>query len=155
MLAHHPASAPRLTGNLLGELPLPSGSLQHAPSIAANIFSRKSINQIRQWQSRDGQMKSNTANLEHHNFSASNNFPEPCHSLPSSFLPPVSFLILTHCFQWFKHQYSHHFTGGKTTTERLTTCQYQPVINKTKLLVEYLWGANVTRFFFLTQNNVF
>lgn len=95
----HPASAPRLTGNLLGELPLPSGSLQHAPSITANIFSWKSINQIRQWQSRDGQMKSSIANPEHRNFSASNNFPEPCHSLPSSFLPPVPFFILTHYFQ--------------------------------------------------------
>lgn len=123
-------------------------------SITANIFSWKSTNQISQWQSRDGQTRSSLASPEHRNFSASNNLPEPCHSLPSSFLPPVPFLISIHYFQWFKHEYLHHFTDGKTTTERVTTCQYQPATNKTKLLVESLWGSDVTHFF-LTQNNIF
>lgn len=116
-------------------------------SITANIFSWKFINQICQWQSRVGQMRTSLASPEHHNFSASNNFPEPCHSLPSSFLPPVPFFISIHYFQWFKHEYLHHFTDGKTTTDRVTTCQYQPATNKTKLLVESLWGSDVTHFF--------
>lgn len=143
-MARHPTALPMLIENLLGELPLSPGSLHNAPSIIANIFSWKSICQVCQCQSRDGQIKSSIANPEYHQLLSfqltSQNRDILCPQLPTSsaiFYLDSLFPMISNPSKYsqHKHQYLYHFRDRKTTTERLTTCQCQPIINKTSSLV--------------------